>query len=141
MHGLEKESEAFPSCLSCCVMENLLLSEPSLRKLQDHLNRCSLRIVEGCSEASSLRLSFLEHALVAPSSLTRVQCVLLLLFFYLIIIGVGLPRKRKELKLIVTSAHTLKQQPLSSTDFWTEMSRPTKRSHTSKQTDVHHSGE
>lgn len=62
-------------------MENLLLSEPSLRKLQDHLNRCSLRIVEGCSEASSFRLSFLEHALVAPSSLTRVQCVLLLLFF------------------------------------------------------------
>jgi hypothetical protein len=32
--------------------------------------------------------------------------------FYLIIIGVGLPRKRKELKLIVTSAHTLQQQTI-----------------------------
>ena len=50
-------------------------AEPSWRKSQDHLNRCSLRTVEGCSEASSLRLSFLEHALVAPFSLTRVQCV------------------------------------------------------------------
>eukprot|EP00438_Fugacium_kawagutii_P013625 Skav229257 [mRNA] locus=scaffold2418:103682:119506:- [translate_table: standard] len=70
-----------------------ILSDDQAASLEaDHLHRCSLWTAEGRSEASSLRLSACQHCLIG------IQIDMSSSF------AANLPRKRKELKLIVTSA-------------------------------------